>query len=100
MIFAIGNILDLSIPSFTGMLWRTAVLAAATIAGGVAAAIVPFPFAGLLVPSVFAAIVLIVLFDMEFPEELGSVMIFLVAYALAQFLIQFVLVLTVGSFFE
>ncbi|MGP1345382.1 MAG: hypothetical protein ACTS3F_01770 [Phycisphaerales bacterium] len=90
-IMLLGNFLGLSVPDFGGLLWRTGVLAGATVVGAVVASMVPVPFAGILIPSVLGAIVLVMLFEMEFLEEFWAIVVFLIAYAFAQLLIAILL---------
>lgn len=99
VVLLLGGVFDLNIPSLGGAIWRCAVLAAASLGGSIALQFVPvpIPFAGAIVPAVCASIALCILFDMEFPEEAGSIVGFAVAYTVAQVLIGAVLVMALAT---
>ena len=99
VVLLLGGMLDLSIPSLGGAIWRCAVLGAASVGGHILLQYVPIPipFAGALVPAVCASIALCILFDMEFPEEAGAIAGFAVAYTIAQFLVGLVLAMALVS---
>jgi hypothetical protein len=83
VILLLGSLLDLAVPSWGGLLWRTAVLAGVTLLG----LFIPIPFAG----SILAAIVLIVLFEMDLATEWMSIVAFVVAYGIAMWAVSFFL---------
>ena len=85
VVFLLGSVLELNIPSFFGMIWRCLCLAGVTVAVSVASALgyLPIPFIDVLV----TAVAVVFLFGLDMPDDWIMVVAFIVAYAIAQWAI-------------
>jgi hypothetical protein len=79
VVFSLGGIFGFGIPSWGSFAWRTAVLALLVLLG----TFIPIPFSG----SIMACIALVMLFDMEFPDDWIPVVGFCIAMFIAQILV-------------
>lgn len=87
VILTLGGLFELSIPSVKGLIWRTGVLAGCTVIGTIASGFVPLPLAGMVIPAIFGAAALMVLFEMSLPEDWTLIAGFTVVYFIAIVLI-------------